>query len=234
MWQMYQKNYQPKREYLDHLTELGKHYLNTPGVKNIRLRTSSKNYLKGIYRQIIKSNEIYLKEDKSPEFFIIKDQAPFIFSLPGAKFYISTSLLEKYLKNESLMIAAIGTQVVKSSLNVYDDRRTVPVGYIGTGKIISLTKVSLKIKNEINKWTFISLKRANFDATAILNWIQTKNKNIIDFTYMVGTQKQSTEEEFLFKNFLVQDSKNIFEEVSFENSSKGFYNLVRDVRRSLN
>ena len=51
---------------------------------------------------------------------------------------------------------------------------------------------------------------------------------------MVGTQKQSTEEEFLFKNFLVQDSENVFEEVSFENSSKGFYNLVRDVRRSLN
>ena len=69
MWQMYQKNYQPKREYLDHLTELGKHYLNTPGVKNIRLRTSSKNYLKGIYRQIVKSNE---KKISHQSFLLLK------------------------------------------------------------------------------------------------------------------------------------------------------------------
>jgi len=233
LWAKYEKEQKKNEEYLNHLAELGDHYLNTPGVKVVRISKSSQKFLENIYQRIIKNNEIYIKNIYSPQFFIIKDQAPFLFSLPGVKVYISTGLINKYLKNESLLIAALGIEIVKSSMKAYENRVVVPVGYIVTNKIISMTKVPLKIKSEINKWTYLILKRANYDASAMLNWIQAQNKNVLDFSYMVPSAKQSSEEEFLFKNFLVKENEGEFEEFKIANSSKGFYKLIKEVRRSL-
>ncbi|MCP4913703.1 MAG: hypothetical protein GY909_11360 [Oligoflexia bacterium] len=233
LWIKYEKAQKKNEEYLNHLSELGNHYLNTPGIKVVRISKSSKKFLEEIYQKIIKNNEIYIKNIYSPEFYIIKDQAPFIFSLPGVKVFLSTGLINKYLKNESLLIAAVGIEIVKSSMKAYENKVIVPVGYIVTNKIISMTKVPLKIKSEINKWTYLILKRANYDASAMLNWIQAQNKNVLDFSYMVSSAKQSSEEEFLFKNFLVKENEGEFEEFQIANSSRGFYKLIKEVRRSL-
>ena len=221
-------------DYIEQLSFLGGEYLATPGIISVKLSKKSRNYLNSIYARIIRNSELILNKKLRPSFHFIKSKTPFYFSLPEAQFYFSSGLLKNFLKNEQLLVAALAHEIVKSHKNIYQKRAVVPLGFINTERMIAITKVPLKIKMEINKWTFYVLKRAGYDSTAYLNWLQTQNKNTLDFTFQLGTTKQTSKEEFLFKNFIVNqgiinESDERYETIGPSNSSQGFYKLLNEV-----
>jgi hypothetical protein len=222
------------KDYMDQLSYLGSEYLNTPGIRVIRLSDRSKVYLRTIYNRIVENSELILEYNVRPRFYIIKSKLPFYFSLPGSQFFLSSVLVHKFLKNEQLLVAALSHEIVKSHRKIYLKKAVVPIGYLSTEKMLSLTNLPLNIKMEVNKWTFYVLKRARYDSTAYLNWLQTQNKNTLDFMFQVGSSKQISREEFLFKNFIVKqgiaNKRNELREPS--NSSKGFYKFISEIGRS--
>jgi hypothetical protein len=222
------------KDYMDQLAYLGGEYLNTPGVKTIRLSGRSRNYLKSIYHRVVENSELILEYNVSPKFYIISNKIPFYFSLPGSQFFMSSGLVKKFFKNEHLLVAALSHEIVKSHRSIYQKKSVVPIGFLSTEKMLSLTSVPLKIKMEVNKWTFYVLKRAGYDSTAYLNWLQTQNKNTLDFMFQLGSGKQISKEEFLFKSFIVKQG--IIEKANKlkgpSNSSKSFYKFVSEIGRS--
>ena len=221
-------------DYIEQLQFLGEEYLKYSGIKKIRLSSRSRSYLNTIYRKIVRNSELILDDFKKPNFYIIKDSRPFYFSLPGQKFFFSSGLIVNFFKNEQLLVATLAHEIVKSQKNIYLKNAIVPIGYISTERIIALTKVPLEIKMEINKWTFYTLGRAGYDSTAYLNWLQTQNKNTIDFTFQLGSGKQISREEFLFKNFIVKQGLLDEKEINRTalNSSSAFYRLVNEIGRN--
>ena len=75
------------------------------------------------------------------------------------------------------------------------------------------------------------LRRAGYDASAYLNWLQTQNKNTLDFTLQYGVTRTLSREEFLYKNFLVTQGFSDKEDGFLVNSSASFYKLLKEVKR---
>ncbi|MCO4794030.1 MAG: hypothetical protein KC493_09970 [Bacteriovoracaceae bacterium] len=218
-------------DYLDHLVSLGEDYLSSPGVDSVKLSKRSRSYLESIYNRLIRNSELIFDKREKPTFTILKNRQPFYFSLPRSRFFISSGLLLKYLKNEQLLVAAIAHEIIKSQKNLYEKRVLVPVGFLTTEKILSMTRIPLSIKSEVNKWTYYMLRRAGYDSSAYLNWLQTQNKNTLDFTLQYGDTRTLSREEFLYKNFLVTQGLSDKEESFLINSSSYFYKLIREVKR---
>lgn len=213
-----------KKDYIEHLESLGSVYLRTPGVRTLRIRKREKRYLDGIVKKIANNNELLLPTANAIKFHIIKEKAPFVFSLPGYQFFISDGLIKKYLKNESILVSALAYEIIKSGRNLYFKNMVVPTGHLTTPEITSLVRINHKDRVELYKWTFIALKRSGYDATAILNWIQTINKNSVDFTWQLGNSRGIANDEFQFKSFLAEQGLEITSE-KLANSSKSFYRL---------
>jgi hypothetical protein len=221
------------QDYMAQLAFLSGEYINSPGIQTIRISGRSRHYLTSIYHRIVEHSELILEYNLSPKFYIIKNKTPFYFSLPGSQFFLSSSLVKKFLKNEHLLVAALSHEIVKSQRNIYLKKAVVPIGFLSTEKMLSLTRLPLKIKMEVNKWTYYVLGRAGYDSSAYLNWLQTQNKNTLDFMFQLGSSKKISKEEFLFKNFVVKQG--IVEKMNRSrqpsNSSKSFYHFVNEVGR---
>jgi hypothetical protein len=222
------------KDYVDQLAFLGREYLNTPGVRTIKISPKSRRYLKSIFNRVCENSELILKLSQRPTFHIIKSRKPFYFSLPGSQFFLSSGLVLSFLKNEHLLVAALSHEIVKSQKSIYLKKAVVPIGFLSTEKMLALTSLPLKIKMEVNKWTFYVLKRAGYDSTAYLNWLQTQNKNTLDFIFQLGSGKQISREEFLFKNFIVKQGilNRRNEKSAPSNSSQDFYRLVNEIGRN--
>lgn len=216
------------KDYADHLSALSESILNTEGIKVINLSKRNKEYLSEIFKRVQANNELLLPKG-DPSFYLIRDKTPYIFSLPGYKFFISKGLIRKYFKNESLLISALTFEIIRSGREIYPKRRVIPLGYITIPQVLSITRIGIKNKIALYEWTYFALKRAEFDGTAILNWIQTQNKNTLDFSWQIRDPRGVTREEFLFKNFLVSQGVNQgdFPE---KNSSTGFYYFQDTIR----
>ncbi len=93
-------------------------------------------------------------------------------------------------------------------------------------------RVPVNVKHEINKWTYHVIKRSGHDPYAYLIWLQTLNKNTLDFSILYGNTQDISKEEHLFKSFI---SKIKTDELAGaerkRNSSSGFYSFVREVKR---
>jgi hypothetical protein len=86
------------------------------------------------------------------------------------------------------------------------------------------------MKYQINEWTYFILKRAGFDASAYLNWIQVQNRNTLDFSLYLGDATSISKEEYYFKNFMARQGVLGFErKINEANSSKQFYKLLNNV-----
>ena len=91
-------------------------------------------------------------------------------------------------------------------------------------RLISLSRVSIEDKLKIYKWTYFALRRSEYDAAALLNWIQIQNKNTLDFSWMISDSRLVTKEEYEFKSFLA--GKGVTSsELPTANSTKAFYYL---------
>lgn len=211
------------KDYADHIASLSKSLLSNSEVKTLRMSQRNFDYLKEIFRKVQSNNELLLPKGE-PKFYLVKDKTPYIFSLPNYQFFISRGLIKKYFKNESLLISALTFQIVKSGRQIYPRQMVFPVGTISIPEILSLTRIPIKTKMEIYKWTYFALRRSEMDGTAILNWIQTQNKNTLDFSWQIRDPRGVSREEFLFKNFLVTQGIDQIDLPEI-NSSKGFYSF---------
>ena len=218
------------KDYVDYLASTGDDYLNYVDTKVFNLNKNSLLYLEKLYDRLVSNNEIFFQNHERPRFHIIKDKRPFIFSLPGARFFLSSGLIQKYLKNEELFIAAFAVEVVKSKRQIYEKRTMIPLGFYSTEKMIQLTRVPTEFKNQLNEWGYLVLKRSGFDPAVSLNWIQVQNRNILDFSMYLGDATSISKEEHNFKNFLVKESLTTVERKTLEgNSSKEFYQLMNQI-----
>lgn len=219
-------------DYIDHLASLTEDYLDAPDVSSIRLSKDSKDYLAQLYIKIVQNNELVFNKRETPRFFIIKDETPFYFSLPKAQFFFSSGLIKRYFRNEELLVACLTLEIFKSHRAIYQKNTVVPLGYMKTQRMLALTRVPSEVKVELNKLSFYAMRRAKRDASAYLNWLQTQNKNTLDFSMQLGDARSISREEFMFKNFLVSEGQEGLDTLGFEeNSSPGFYELLRELER---
>ena len=145
------------KDYADQLESLSLTYLKNPEVKEVRLTKRAKSYLKRLIKVLTANNELLFKrpESQGGEFHIIHSKLPFVFSLPGYKFFLSDGLILDYLKNESLLQAVLTKEAIKSDQLIYPRKKIIPIGYITTPEIISLTRLR-------NKKAFIKIMKASF------------------------------------------------------------------------
>lgn len=219
-------------QYIDQIAHLKNVYVKTDGVREVRLSKKSKAYLEAIYYKLVSNNKLLLGSFYKPTFFIIKSDVPFYFSLPKGQFFFSSSLILKYIKNEEIFVAAFASEVVKSQRNLYLKQIRIPTGYFPTDELIAYLRVPVKVKSEINKWTYHVIKRSGHDPYAYLIWLQTLNKNTLDFSLLYGNTQDISKEEHLFKNFISKiKTEEFIQSERKRNSSSGFYSFIREVKR---
>lgn len=213
-----------KKDYRDQIASLDDALISNPRVKTIKINKKINQYLIEIFNRVISNNELLLRRDEEyePKFFIINHSMPFIFSLPKNKFFLSRGLVKKYFKNESLLIGALVFEIIKSRREIYYKFQLIPTGEMNIQRLISLVRIGLEDKMKIYKWAFFALRRAEYDASALLNWIQIQNKNTLDFSWMIGDVRVVTREEYEFKSFLASrgDKNNDIPRI---NSTREFY-----------
>lgn len=219
-------------DYVAHLQSLANDYTQNSGVATVTLSETARNYLEGVYKKLVRSNELLLDQEIVPRFFVVKDTAPFYFSLPGGNFFFSLGLIKRYFKHEDFLVAALSTEVVKSHRKIYAKKAIIPVGYLSTERIISLTKIPLDLKNKINKWGYHVMTRAGFDGHVLLIWLQTVNRNSLEFSMIIGDAQTISQEESQMKTFVVSEGMIDWSERKGEyNSSKGFYGFINELEK---
>lgn len=220
------------QDYIDHLNSLKVPYLESKDIQKITLSKSSNLYIQEIANNIIKKNELFFVSLDTPEFFIVNSEAPFHFSLPGRKIFISSGLINKYIKSENLLYCLITFELIRSEKNIYKKNIIVPTGFISTRRMLSLLRLSINEKVEIHKWAFYILKRVEVDTDNYLSWLQIQNRNSVDFSLQLGDISSISREESLFKAFIIQNTQKKIAR-QHEGSSRGFYSFVKNLKRSL-
>ncbi len=219
-------------DYVDHMTSLYQSYLYNSDITQVSLDKNSINYLNSLMNRIIKNNELLFNSQLKGNIVIIYHLSPFHFSLPGRKIFLSLGLLQKYVKHEGLLASIMTFELIRSNRFLYRKQIIIPTGQISTERMISLTKISLQNKLEINKWAYHSLRRTGFDASTYLSWIQTQNKNSLDFALHLGNLKQISKEESLFKSFIVKNGLGSLNTTGLEaNSSREFYKFIHYLKK---
>ena len=221
-----------KKDYVDHLSMVGADYINSLNIRFINLDKKSKVYLEKLYDKIISNESLLLVRNIQPRFYIVDDGRAFFFSLPGGSFFFSLGLFAKYFKNEETFVSAFVYEVIKSNQKIYKKGIVVPTGYLKTEKMLELARIPVKVKAKINEWCYFVMKEVNYDPAGILNWIQIQNRNYLDFILQNGKTQQISEEESLFKQFIVDRGINLGKiDRKSEKSLQGFYHLINYVKK---
>lgn len=220
-------------DYLTYLEHLGTIYLSTPGIQELDLTAGDQAYFLSLYKRILTNNELLLNKNLEPRFHVIKDESPFIFSLPRGDFFLSSGLLAKYCRSEDILFSSLTHEIIKLHRNLYPRTSVVPIGYIKTNRLLNLIRVPSETKTTLNKWSFYAMRRAGLDGYAYLNWLQLQNKNVLDFGMMLGDTRGVSHEEFVFKNFIVQEGFILHNIKKLEtNSSAEFYNVINRINKA--
>jgi hypothetical protein len=217
-------------DYIDHLASMGDDYLHHNDVKEISLNKNARNYFDKVFNRIVSNNEIFFDKNDAPTVHIVKDSIPFFFSLPKSQFFFSSGLFKKYLKSEELFISVLALEIIKSKRHIYEKKQIIPLGFCNTEKMIHLTRISPANRYKLNEWSYLVLKRAGYDASVSLNWIQVQNRNILDFVVLLGDTLSISKEEYYFKNFMAKEGVATIERKTIEaNSSKDYYQLMSQI-----
>ena len=223
-----------KEDYNAYLQSLGKILLKSKGLELVHLSHRSINYLKGIYKHFLKTNKFLLNDKVKPNFYFVKNKKPFYFSLPGGAIFLSTGLLNKYIKSEKLLAGILSHEIIRSNRYLYPKVTTVPVGYLQIKEVLTLLRLPVNAEIEINKWNFFALKRAGYDPSVIASFIQIQNKNELDFIIQHGDFHRISMIEHRYKNFIVRNSIKLLSTLPRErkeNSSKNFYILLQEIKK---
>jgi len=219
---------------LDQLDALGQVYLKS-GIKLVSLSKTTQRYFQHTYQLLRQDNEYLLAKKIRPEFYVVDSEVPFIFALPSGKFFLSRGLGQKYLHHEELLMAALASEIVRLHRNVYRKNIIIPQGHIDTNQMLFLMRLPVEMRTEIDKWASFLIKRSGHDIYAYLNWLQTQNKNTLDFWAQYGDPKSISRREFLFKKFLIENGSfkenqtNTWQKMA---SSAGHYQFLRDLKRT--
>jgi len=219
-----------KKDYVDHYSRLGEDFERNPDVIIYQLDSSSTKYLDQIIQEILSKNEVFFKNFKVASPIIFKNDSPLHLSLPGGQIYLSSALIKKYLKNESILASILAYELVKIHHALYTKEVVFPVGFLSLDKLISLNKLKLNQRLEIHKWSYSLTCRAGFDCTNYLSWLQIQNRNTADFILQVGDANVISREESLFKSFLIKNTQ-MTGAFQRRDSSKMFYSFINEIRK---
>lgn len=219
-----------KIDYVAHMKNFEKLYLSHSGIKEIRLSNRTKRYLGKISETIIKKNELFFTLEGETKFHVIKSDIPFHFSLPGRSIFFSSSLIEKYINNETMLFCMFVYELIRSEKDLYDKKIIIPADTLSTSRILSLLRLDIANKVEVHKWAFYILKRVGIDTDSYLSWLQVKNRNSLDFSMQIGDIQSISREEALFKSFLIQEVKNTRKNLKYKGSSRDFYAFVKNIK----
>lgn len=223
------KNELEVKDYREHLERVANIFIKNNRRKLTKVSTYRNRYLIELVEKIKRSNEIILKRDTELKIYIVEDHKPYIFSLPEGYYFISRGLVNNYVRSEDIFISMFVYEYLRNELTIYKKMTVIPYEQIGLSKIMQITNLDLKTRNELNILTYKVLKRSGFDPEARLLWIQMVNKNSIDFSIMYESPNIVPKEEYLFKNYISENKSDSFE---FDrNSSKSFYNFRKRLRR---
>lgn len=220
------------QDYHDQMIHLGELFLRHPQTRQVTLDPSDKAYLTRLYQRIVSSNELLLGSlgEGRPQFYVIDSQTPFYFSLPGSHFYFSNVLIDRFLTSEELFTSMLTHEIVRSRRGVYKKNVIVPSRYLTLEQMISFTRIDLDLKMEVHKWAYFTLKRSGLDSSAYLSWLQLQNKNSLDFSLQVGSSRNISQEEFMFKNFIVTDVGTLVATPDFQVSTE-YSRFVQGLRQ---
>lgn len=217
------------KDFSDHLAALKNPFLETPGIKTIKLGDQVTSYCQRLANEIISGNEIFFKNLKTANITIVDSEAPLHFSLPKGEIFMTKGLISKYIKHESMLVSILAYELVRSEKLLYIKDLFIPVGYVSLERLIGLNRLNLEEKMEIHKWAYNITVRSGYDGEYYLSWLQVQNRNTADFLMQTGDPNLMTREESLFKSFLIKNSK-FDAKVTKKNSSKDFYSLLNKVR----
>jgi len=220
-------------DYLDNLISFEQIYKNDYKKKILRLKRKTYKYLSSILRNIATHNELFFTEDLKSSFTIIESEIPFSFSLPKRKFFLSSALISKYIKNEAMLYSVLVYEFIRSEKNLYHKTKIIPTGTMSTNRMLSLLRLRSKDKAEIHKWAYYLLKRTGIDSGTYLSWLQVQNRNSLDFAIQIGDSQSISREEAVFKAFLIENEKENKDRNRnrHQGSSRNFYAFLNDVRR---
>lgn len=218
------------KDFTDQLASFREPFLNTPGIKVVNLPITSKKYIQGLADEIVGKNEIFFRKLKSANVTIINSSFPLHFSLPKGEIFLSSALVSKYLKHESMLVCILAYELVRSEKVLYPKSTMIPVGYFSMEKMLSLGRLTLDEKMSIHKWAHYITRRSGFDGEYYLSWLQIQNRNTADFIMQVGDADLINREEFLFKAFLIKSVKKVDEVEVKRNSTKTFYSFINSIR----
>jgi len=216
-------------DFSDHLASLSQAFLSTPNVKVVINRTSD-GYLKNLTAEIIAKNEIFFKNLREAKVTILDYAAPIHFSLPKGDIYLSSGLISKYIKHESMLVSILSYEMVRSENLLYPKQLIIPIGFITLERLLSLGRLNIEEKVEVHKWAHYLTIRSGYDGEYYLSWLQTQNRNTADFILQVGDVNLINREEFLFKAFLIKNASDGDEIALRKNSSKSFYAFINSIR----
>jgi hypothetical protein len=213
-------------DYIEQYRVLKKFYKTNPDVEIIQLPYRYRKFLRGIISKIISNNELFFERvDEKFNFYVVKDDKPFYFSLPDQNIYLSSGLIDKYIKSENLMFCLLTYELIKIEKLLFKKVSIYPKGIVGTSKVLSLTRIETDSKIEVHKWAFYLLKRAGITSDNYLSWLQIQNRNSFDFRLMMGDVNSISQEEALFKSFLIKNQKKTTLNRKYK-SSREFYRFV--------
>jgi hypothetical protein len=218
-----------QEDYVEHFTYLTDDFLKFNKHQLVKLTKAENAYLATIYQKIYKSNEILLKNEFVPEIYIIDSKLPFYFSMPKARFFISKILLTKYLRSEELLTAIIGQESIRSHLNLYNKKFLIPTGHVTLDGLLSLTKLPIEVREELSKWTYSALLRANEDPKALLNLVQIQNKFQMDFLAQFDSVSDIIKVERMLKNYIASEGLKLKDSTP-RTVSPMYYELIKRIQ----
>ncbi len=216
-------------DFVDHLNQINLFLKQSEKNKLITYNKKIENYFTTLSSKIISNNELFFKRIKKVQIEVVKDARPFHFSMPGSSIYISLGLIKKYINHESELAAVIAYELVRLENSLYNKMIILPNGYIDVDRLVVLLRSDLKEKNEIHKWAYYLIKRAGFDESLYLSWLQLMNRNTVDFQFFLGDVAVISREESLFKRFLVTLKEDITLEENKTISPSIFYQVVNQL-----
>lgn len=215
------------KDYQHHLMSFEGLFLNSEDVKELKLSREIESFLENTALSILQNNELFFRESSRPRFHIVRSPVPFHFSLPGRTIFLSTSLIERFIRHEAILASILSYELVRSEKSLYNRAVIIPLGYLPLERVLGLNRLPVDSKVEIHKWAYHSVRRAGFDGEYYLSWLQLMNRNTADFLPMLGDAGAISREEALFKSFMIKRlNQEDVRTLARKDSSKEFYRFL--------
>ncbi len=192
------------------------------------LNSRSQNYLNSIVKGFLNKNKYFFSKIKKIDFYKINDRRPFYFSSPKGEVFLSSGLIEKYIKHENYLKNMILFELIRIEKRVYNKEKLIPKGYYTIEEVMNLSRLPIQSKVNIHRWAYKILVENQEDAITYLQWIQIQNRNFVDFDFYLGDKYTIFKEEQGLREYTVKSLKNNNRKTFFPKSSKSFYKFRKN------